>query len=300
MNKLSKTFLFLCSITICSNTIADSAYDDYFMEQNGNDFLTDEDLKALEDLQKADRSGVDGFGLQGSVSKPGEMVFTFGASRPTIVCAVLELCDIALEKGEKINTVQIGDAARWLVDSAVSGTGNDEVQHLVVKPLDNALKTSMVITTDRRTYHLRLKSSITDFMPQIRFIYPEDALAKLNKLKEKKQQDDERNVISGTGININDLNFNYLIEGDEKIKPTRVYHDGQKTYIEFPEKAIYAPLPALVIVNKVNFFSEDDLQTANYRIVKNRYIADGVIERARLILGDNDDALTVDIIYKDK
>ena len=158
----------------------------------------------------------------------------------------------------------------------------------------------MVITTDRRTYHLRLKSSITDFMPQIRFIYPEDALAKLNKLKEKKQQDDERNVISGTGININDLNFNYLIEGDEKIKPTRVYHDGQKTYIEFPEKAIYAPLPALVIVNKVNFFSEDDLQTANYRIVKNRYIADGVIERARLILGDNDDALTVDIIYKDK
>ena len=141
MNKISKTFLFLCSITLCSNVIADSAYDDYFMEQNGNDFLTDEDLKALEDLQKAERTGVDGLGLQGSVSKPGEMVFTFGASRPTIVCAVLELCDIALEKGEKINTVQIGDAARWLVDSAVSGTGNDEVQHLVVKPLWSLLRT---------------------------------------------------------------------------------------------------------------------------------------------------------------
>lgn len=300
MNKFYKTILFLCSLTLCSKTIADSAYDDYFIEQNGNDFLSDEDLKVLEDLQNADRVGVDGMGMQGSVSKPGEVVFTFGTSRPTIVCAILELCDIALEKGEKINTVQIGDAARWLVDSAVSGTGSDEVQHLVVKPLDNSLKTSMVIATDRRTYHLRLKSSITDFMPQVRFIYPEDTLAKLNKIKEKKQKEDERNVISGTGVNINDLNFNYEIEGDAKIKPTRVYHDGKKTYIEFPERAVYAPLPALVIVNKVNFFSEDDLQIANYRVVKNRYIADGIIERARLVLGDNDDALTVDIIYKEE
>ena len=300
MNKLYKTILFLCSLTLCTKTIADSAYDDYFMEQNGNDFLSDEDLKVLEDLQNAEQTGVNDMGLNGSVSKPGEIVFTFGASRPTIVCAVLELCDIALEKGEKINTVQIGDAARWLVDSAVSGAGNDEIQHLVIKPLDNALKTSMVITTDRRTYHLRLKSSLTDFMPQIRFIYPEDTLAKLNKIKEKKQKENERNVILGTGVNINDLNFNYEIEGDDKIKPTRVYHDGQKTYIEFPERAVYAPLPALVIVNKVNFFAEDDLQIANYRIVKNRYIADGIIERARLILGDNDDALTVDIVYKDE
>ena len=300
MKKLNKTILFLCLLALCSKAISDSAYDDYFTEQNGNDSLTDDELKILEDLQKADKVGVDGFGLQGSVSKPGEIVFTFGASRPTIVCAVLELCDIALEKGEKINTVQIGDAARWIVDSAVSGTGNDEVQHLVIKPLDNALKTSMVITTDKRTYHLSLKSSITDFMPQIRFIYPEDTLAKLNQLQEKKQKEDERNVIPGTGVNINDLNFNYEIEGDEKIRPTRVYHDRQKSYIEFPEKAVYSPLPALVIVNKVNLFSEDDLQIANYRIVNNRYIVDGIIERARLILGDNDDALTVDIIYKEE
>ena len=262
--------------------------------------LRTDDLKVLEDLHKADRIGVDGQGLQGSVAKPGEIVFTFGTSRPTVVCAVLELCDIALEKGEKVNTVQIGDAARWLVDSAVSGSGDNEVQHLVVKPLDNALRTSMIITTDKRTYHLRLKSSISDFMPQIRFIYPEDTLSKLNKIKERKQKDEERNVIAGTGVNINDLNFNYEIEGNDKIKPTRIYHDGQKTYIEFPEKAVYAPLPALVIVNKINFFSEDDLQIANYRVVKNRYIVDGVIERARLILGENDDALTVDIIYKDK
>ena len=42
------------------------------------------------------------------------------------------------------------------------------------------------------------------------------------------------------------------------------------------------------------------MQIANYRIVNNRYIVDGIIERARLILGDNDDALTVDIIYKEE
>ena len=301
MNKLTKFALLVSALAVCVNIVmADSAYDDYFTERNGDDFLTDDDLKVLEDLHKADRIGVDGQGLQGSVAKPGEIVFTFGTSRPTVVCAVLELCDIALEKGEKVNTVQIGDAARWLVDSAVSGTGDNEVQHLVVKPLDNALRTSMIITTDKRTYHLRLKSSISDFMPQIRFIYPEDTLSKLNKIKERKQKDEERNVIAGTGVNINDLNFNYEIEGNDKIKPTRIYHDGQKTYIEFPEKAVYAPLPALVIVNKINFFSEDDLQIANYSVVKNRYIVDGVIERARLILGENDDALTVDIIYKDK
>ena len=295
------TFYFYCLLPfICtiSRVYADSAYDDYILEQNG-DYLDDADLRTIEDLHKADRVGMDGRGLNGSVSRPGEVVFSFGTSRPTVVCAVLELCDIALEPGEKINTVQIGDAARWHVDSAISGEGDKETQHLVIKPLDNGLKTSMVIATDKRSYHLRLKSSLDDFMPQVRFIYPEDTLQKLKNLKRKAQSDKAHNVIAGTNVNINDLNFNYEISGSSQIMPLRVYHDGMKTYIEMPEKAMRSSLPALVIVNKSNLIFDDELQIANYRIVKNRYIADGIIHKARLILGDDDDALSVDIEYKE-
>lgn len=129
--------------------------------------LDDRDLKTLSKLDLLDAKQV-----AGTAYKAGLVTFAYGSGIPTVVCALLELTDLAFEKGESILSVQLGDSVRWNIESAISGSANDSVEHLIVKPLEAGLKTSMLITTDRRTYHIRLKSTEADFMPAVVFSYP--------------------------------------------------------------------------------------------------------------------------------
>ena len=91
----------------------------------------------------------------------GAIRFLHGSVQPSIVCAVMQVTDIELEPGEQINNISIGDSARWLVEPAVTGAGVAEVQHIILKPMDVGLETSLIVTTNRRTYHFRLKSHRT-------------------------------------------------------------------------------------------------------------------------------------------
>lgn len=226
--------------------------------------LDDRDLKTLSKLDLLDAKQV-----AGTAYKAGLVTFAYGSGIPTVVCALLELTDLAFEKGESILSVQLGDSVRWNIESAISGSANDSVEHLIVKPLEAGLKTSMLITTDRRTYHIRLKSTEADFMPAVVFSYPNSL-----KLPSKKHYGDDsylqytsnydsnedhndysetnsslkyyssvQNVSyegnSRPALNVaatyNDStqrrNYNYSVDGDSKIIPQNVYDDGKRTFI---------------------------------------------------------------------
>ena len=75
----------------------------------------------------------------------GAIQFLYGAVQPSIVCAVMQVTDIELQAGEQINNINIGDSARWLVEPAVTGAGVAEVQHIVIKPMDVGLETSLMV-----------------------------------------------------------------------------------------------------------------------------------------------------------
>ncbi len=45
---------------------------------------------------------------------------------------------------------------------------------------------SLVVTTDRRTYRMRVKTSRTSLMPYVSFTYPEDAQAKWDAIRTRK------------------------------------------------------------------------------------------------------------------
>ena len=110
------------------------------------------------------------------VSQPGansSVEFRFGESLPTIVCAILQVTDVELQAGEVVTHINLGDSTRWTVESALSGSGSEQVEHLIVKPRDIGLSTSLVVTTDRRTYHLLLVSDETEFMHDVTFLYRE-------------------------------------------------------------------------------------------------------------------------------
>ena len=74
-----------------------------------------------------------------------------------LYAAVNQVTDIALEAGEKLVSVSAGDTVRWVVGDTTSGEGKDAQVHILVKPIGADLETNLVITTDRRTYHLELR-----------------------------------------------------------------------------------------------------------------------------------------------
>ena len=86
-------------------------------------------------------------GVKPVAGPDGSIRFLFGSQQPSIVCAVLQVCDIELQAGEQVNSIHLGDQARWLVEPAVTGQGTSEVQHLIVKPLDVGLQPTGVPIT---------------------------------------------------------------------------------------------------------------------------------------------------------
>ena len=107
--------------------------------------------------------------------------YVHGASTPIIVCALGHLCDVELQPGEKvIPPIRTGDRARWQLDVAMSGQGGNQVPHLTLMPLEAGIETSIMVITDKRTYHMFLRASRTDSMLRTVFLYPDDMAARWN------------------------------------------------------------------------------------------------------------------------
>lgn len=286
----------------------DDAADKYFSKQNPK--LTPQELRALELAKRWSAAG-------GKVSTPGGQVnapqsvnlpvagaggvvrFPFGSVQPSIVCAVLQVCDVALQPGEQVNGIQLGDAARWSVEPAISGAGPTETMHLIIKPLDVGLETSLAVHTNRRSYHMRLRSHRTEYMPLVAFTYPEDQQAKwdMARLREQKaEQARQDNTIPQTGEYLGNLNFEYSVDGSVAWKPTRVYNDGKKTIIEMPSAMSQTEAPTLLVVRKDGgLFSDAETVMVNYRVQNNRYIVDSVFDKAILVagVGSSQDRVTI-------
>src|SRR3546814_603778 len=81
--------------------------------------------------------------------------------------------DIALQAGEGVISVAAGDTARWTVGDTTSGSGEAKRVHILVKPYAAGLSTNLVITTDRRAYHLQLESTAATAMAAISWTYPQ-------------------------------------------------------------------------------------------------------------------------------
>ncbi|WNL46355.1 P-type conjugative transfer protein TrbG [Dyella sp. BiH032] len=216
----------------------------------------------------------------------GTIRFVYGASQPSIVCAVMQVCDVELQPGEQVNSVNLGDSVRWLVEPAISGSGNRSVQHLIIKPLDVGLETSLIVTTDVRTYHLRLRSHRTDYMPRVAFSYPEDAAAKFAAIKRAEEVERKANTIPATGEYLGNLDFRYRVSGKASWKPVRVYNDGTKTIIEMPKSMSETEAPTLLALRESGSpFQKDEQVMINYRLQGNRYVVDALFDKAMLIAG---------------
>lgn len=204
----------------------------------------------------------------------GKVVYLFGQTQPSVICSPLQVCDIELQGGEIVRDVLVGDTVRWKIEPATSGAVGGQAVNLIVKPSEPHLITSMVVTTSRRTYHIQLKSHPTQYMARIGFEYPEDVATKLADVNARLEMS-----LGDTGVPAERPNFGYAVSGRASWRPTRVYSDGQKTYIQFPQTITGEDAPVLFVV------SGGKNRIVNYRMRKNMMVVDYLVERAVLISG---------------
>jgi P-type conjugative transfer protein TrbG len=229
-----------------------------------------------------------------AAGKDGRVLYTYGAGLATIVCAPLRVCILELEAGEKIiGEPHVGDSVRWLISPASSGRGVEETPLVVLKPKQTGLDTTLLITTDRRAYYLRLISKPDDYLARVGFAYPEDEVRRWKAAtaeQERRRQQEAQTKITAVE-SIENLYFDYRILGsDENIRPIRVVDDGKKTYIQMTANAVHRETPALVIV------SGDGAEMVNYRVKGDMYIVDRLFERGALVLGSGKTARKADIL----
>ena len=227
----------------------------------------------------------------------GSIVFVFGSTLPTVVCAPLYVCDLALQTGESVNDLNVGDSVRWQITPATQGAGERLTTHVMIKPTDVGLLTNLVITTDRRAYTIKLISQRTEWMPRVSFFYPEDARSEWSAYRTRQEASREKVASAAPAESAAHLDFAYEISGDSPSwRPVRVYASGAKTYIQFPKGVAHGDLPALVALgDDGGIFTEPSKQLVNYRYVQGRFEVDKVLDRAALISGVGWDQTTVKI-----
>lgn len=260
-------------------------------------------------LSQRERAGVSiaqawsGNSARPATGTEGAAIFGFGETLPSIVCAPLYVCDVMLQKGETINDINLGDAVRWRVSPAKSGTGADAVTHILVKPTDAGLTTNLVVTTDRRTYVLKLVSHRTDWMPRVAFEYPDEQRKAWDEFLANQRAEQavaaaramdlhRATILPETNQSVTTLDFGFKITGDRPAwRPLRVYSDGSKTYIQFPPSMTNGQAPALVGVGAGNA-----TEIINYRVDGDRYVVDQVLDRGALISGVGRNQVKVEVL----
>ena len=194
-----------------------------------------------------------------------------------VVTAPGQVTDIALQPGETLGAVAAGDTVRWVIGDTTSGSGDAKRTHVLAKPFAPGLSTNLVITTDRRVYHLALTSGERTAMVALSWIYPQDQLLALKAAAEQARA--AQPVASG--LQVEQLHFDYAISGDQPAwRPLRAFDDGRQTFIQFPATLGVGEAPPLFLVD-----AKGTASLVNYRVQGRYYVVDRLFDAAELRLG---------------
>lgn len=185
--------------------------------------------------------------------------------------------DIALQPSENLVAVAAGDTVRWVIGDTTSGTGTDKRTHILVKPFTSGLATNLVVTTDRRSYHLQLTATSRTAMAALSWTYPADQLIALRRAADQAAAA----APVSEGLAVDSLHFNYAISGDAPAwRPLRAFDDGRQTFVEFPASIAVGDAPPLFVVGPTG-----EAELVNYRVRGRFYVIDRIFDVAELRLG---------------
>lgn len=241
---------------------------------------------------------------QGGVPRPilkqdGVVRFPYGEYQPVVTCQPLNLCDVELQAGEDVQGIVIGDSQRWNEgDSGIplvySGVAGNLTPHLVLKPSQGGLDTTLMVTTSKRTYMIRIKSALNGYVARVGFYYPAEMIQKFTDNKAKLKNGETEQTLSVNPdvkiplIDLSKVNYAYTVSGDDYVwKPTQIFDDGVSVYIQLPDSVNSRSLPGLCVLVDGDD-SETKCEMVNFRFNDHFYIVDKLFNQARLINGYGD------------
>jgi type IV secretion system protein VirB9 len=209
-----------------------------------------------------------------------------------VYAAPLRVCDLFMEPGEQVSEPPfVSDSARWQIGAGISYSQGAPIQHVYVKPSEPSIEASLVINTDRRVYHVILRSYRETHMPIVRWRYrapdlPSNYFAKNGQPPKQGENNNDATQTSTPSVNPRLLSFKYRVTYRLFKKPAwlpaLVFDDGSKTYLAFPESILNQELPAVF---------ENRRDVLNYRVYGNLVIIDKLVSSITVKI--NKDAVTV-------
>ena len=174
----------------------------------------------------------------GAIPLPGDnrlVVYTYDANNTyTILARPKSVTDIALNPGENIVALAVGDTTQWVITKT---TG-----HVFLKPIQPDIATTATLVTDQRTYQLTLRASPENgkFYQRVSWNYPDILIyEREQRAIVQKRTDAERERLASTiaspGVSLEKLNWDYKVSGDASFKPQQVFDDGKFTWIMLPK-----------------------------------------------------------------
>jgi type IV secretion system protein VirB9 len=76
----------------------------------------------------------------------GSVEVLFGSARPELQCQPMEVCAIELQPGETVNSIDLGDTARWQIQPTTVGQDERQAVVLLVRPSQPKAKTTVMVT----------------------------------------------------------------------------------------------------------------------------------------------------------
>ncbi len=213
------------------------------------------------------------------------LIYPFGIYQPVLTCTVLRACIVELEGGEELISMIAGDDRRWLIDPTATGQGAN-TPLVSVKPTGYDLTTNLVLSTNRRVYHLTLDSPpkgkgrdgfnpLNQYTRHIRYYYPADGVRTLDPSNSAREHD-----VLMTDTGLGDLNYRYQWRRDKDFpwEPLAVFDDGARVYIKVPAMALSQDQPLLSVGAK------GSERIVNYVFRHGFYVVDGLFDYARLVV----------------
>lgn len=221
---------------------------------------------------------------------------------PVLKTALLRTTLVELDRNEYVVDRFIGDSLRWSVDFGVTGSEGDFRQIVSIKPRDQDITTSLVLTTNTgRIYQFTLDSEPypigqnqnpvgIPYTSHVRFYYPDDGMP-ADPAQSAQMSDDLLWTTTGgvPSFNAGDgfggpLNGEYDVETDAGFPcaPTYVGDDGIRLIVRFPDTSedpfCSTRFPLYAVGER------GDLQLLNYSLMGgNTYVTERMPAEARIL-----------------
>ncbi len=174
---------------------------------------------------------------------------------------------IMMPDGELIESVMAGDTASWEI------TPSKNLKHLFIKPKYENIETTLTILTTGKTFQVVIRSTGEGrkWYQQVAWEVPKGFVFDMGGKESKKgtlpefegPRQNGQNQDSNLSIDPTKLNYAYTVTGSENFKPTQVFDDGKKIWLQMPKGLV--EMPAV-------FAKEGkDLVLVNY-LVKNDFV----------------------------